>query len=203
MATPYDGKVCLWHWEGEAVSYATIDELTQDVKQQCPVADAIFVKTNDGDSWQGDYDSKAAMRISGPSDIAKWVQALANQGLEFHAWGVLHGSNVNAEADRIIQAAQVPGVKSFILDVEPYDLYWQGSRSDVTALMTRVRNALGDDFHIGLSVDPREHWYDDIYPDAWRPFVNSVHPQCYWAVIAPHGRKEVEGQKKGKGGDEK
>lgn len=183
MATPYDGKVCLWHWEGDAVGYATIDELARDVRKQCPVADAIFVKTSDGDAWQGNYDSKTSMRIDDPGDVSRWVQTLANHGLEFHAWCVLRGLNVNAEADLIIQVAQVPGVKSVILDVEPYDLYWQGSRNDVIALMTRVRNAIGRNFHIGLSVDPRSHWYDEIYPDAWRPYVDSLHPQCYWGTM--------------------
>lgn len=183
MASPYQGKVSLWHWEGDAVGQSTIDQLASSVKSACPVADALFVKTSDGGEWQGNYDSKTAMHINGPSDIAKWVNTLANYGLEFHGWCVLRGVDIDDEINRVVQAASVPGVKSMILDIEPYQYYWQGSRADVIRLMSGVRNQLGNDFHIGLSIDPRSHWFDDIYPDAWRPYVNSVHPQCYWGTM--------------------
>src|SRR5690554_4456238 len=143
MATPYQGKVSLWHWEGDAVGYPTIDALAQAIKTNVPVADAIWVKTSDAGSWQGDFDSKEAMKIRGPADIAKWVNTLANYGLEFHAWCVLRGVDVEDEVARIVQACSVPGVRSMILDVEPYQYYWQGSRQDVIRLMTGVRQNLG------------------------------------------------------------
>lgn len=181
--TPYDGKVCLWHWEGDAVGEPDIPTLVSNVKSRAPVADAIFVKTSDGNKWQGNYDSKASMRIMGPADITKWVNALTAANLKFHAWCVVRGTDIAGEASRIIEAASVPGVKSIILDVEPYPQYWQGTRNDVIQLMSRVRNALGSSVHIGLSVDPRRHWYDAIFPDAWRPYVNSLHPQCYWGTM--------------------
>lgn len=183
MATPYDGKVCLWHWEGDAVSEPDIQTLANTIRSRAPVVDAVFVKTSDGGSWQGRYDSKAAMSIKSQADVAKWVNTLANFGLEFHAWCVVRGVELDDEIARIVEAASVPGVRSMILDVEPYEYYWQGSRDDVTRLMTGVRSVLGQGFHIGLSIDPRRHWYDNIYPDAWRPYVNSVHPQCYWGTM--------------------
>ncbi len=183
MATPYQGKVSLWHWEGDAVGYPTIDALAQAIKTNVPVADAIWVKTSDAGSWQGDFDSKEAMKIRGPADIAKWVNTLANYGLEFHAWCVLRGVDVEDEVARIVQACSVPGVRSMILDVEPYQYYWQGSRQDVIRLMTGVRQNLGPDFHIGICIDPRSHWYNAIFPDAWRPYVNSVHPMVYWGTM--------------------
>lgn len=183
MATSYDGKIGLWHWKGQAVKEATIEALAGSIKQQVPAADAIFVKTSDSNEWQGNFDSKASMRIAGPSDIARWVSSLANAGLDFHGWCVVRGGDVDGEAARIIEAAQVPGVRSMILDVEPYEQYWKGTRDDVVRLMTRVRSALGNGFHIGLSVDPRRSWYNAIYPDAWQPYVNSLHPQCYWQTM--------------------
>ncbi len=183
MASPYDGKISLWHWEGDAVGEPDIQTLVNTVKTRCPAADAIFVKTSDGDGWQGDFDSKTSMNIKGPDDIAKWVSTLKGQGLKFHAWAVVHGQNVDGEVARIVGACQVSGVKSMILDVEPYSQYWKGSRDDVIRLMSGIRNALGRDFHIGLSVDPRTQWYSAIFPDAWRPYVNSLHPQCYWGTM--------------------
>lgn len=183
MATPYDGKIGLWHWKGQAVVEATIEALATSIKQQAPAVSAIFVKTSDGNEWQGNFDSKASMRVSGPSDVARWVSGLTSTGLDFHGWCVVRGVDVEGEAARIIEAGQVSGVQSIILDVEPYEQYWKGTRDDVVQLMTRVRSALGDDFHIGLSIDPRKNWYNAIYPDAWRPYVNSLHPQCYWQTM--------------------
>lgn len=183
MATPYDGKISLWHWKGQAVGETTIEALIDSVKRQAPAVDGIFVKTSDGNEWQGNFDNKASMRVGSPADVARWVNSLANAGLYFHAWCVVRGVDVDGEAARIIEAAQVPGVRSMILDVEPYEQYWKGSREDVIRLMTRVRSALGRSFHIGLSVDPRKNWYSTIYPDAWRPYVDSLHPQCYWQTM--------------------
>ena len=183
MVSPYQDKVALWHWEGDAVGEATIDELARMVKTRAPVVDAIFVKTSDGPEWQGAYDSKESMKIRGPQDIRRWIDTLANYGLEFHSWKVLRGIQIDREIDLIVQTASIPGVKSIILDIEPYEHYWQGSRQDVIRLMSGVRQRIGPNFHIGISVDPRSHWYNAIYPDAWRPYINSVHPQCYWGTM--------------------
>jgi hypothetical protein len=183
MITPYDGKVSLWHWKGQAVVESTIEALIASIKQQAPNTDAIFVKTSDADEWQGNFDNKASMRIAGPADITRWVNTLASAGVDFHAWCVVRGADVDGESARIIEAAQVPGVRSIILDVEPYEQYWKGTRDDVIRLMTRVRSAVGNDLHIGLSIDPRKRWYSAIYPDAWRPYVDSLHPQCYWQTM--------------------
>lgn len=183
MITPYDGNIGLWHWKGQAVGEATIEALVNVIKQQAPNTDAIFVKTSDGGEWQGNFDNKASMRVGSSSDVARWVSALSGADLDFHAWCVVRGTDVNGEAARIIEAAQVPGVQSMILDVEPYEQYWKGTHDDVVQLMTRVRSALGSDFHIGLSIDPRKNWYSAIHPEAWRPYVDSLHPQCYWQTM--------------------
>nr|MBN1229213.1 peptidoglycan DD-metalloendopeptidase family protein [Anaerolineae bacterium] len=183
MATPYDGKVFIWHWTGSAIGEATIDDVANTLKTYSPVTNGVFIKTSDAADWQGRYDTKASMEINGPSDIARWVNTLAPHGLEVHAWCVIKGINISGEISKIVQAAQVPGLRSMILDVEPYDGYWEGDPEDVVTLMSGVRNALGHDFHIGISIDPRRHWYNSIHPQSWRPYVNSVHPQCYWGEM--------------------
>lgn len=183
MSTPYEGKVALWHWEGDAVGYATIKALAKDIRNSCPAADSIFVKTSDGGEWQGNYDSKEAMRISGKSAISNWIDVLNDYDLDFHGWAVVRGVDVDDEAKRVIAAGSVDGVKSMILDVEPYAYYWQGSASDAENLMKQIRAGLGDDFHIGICVDPRTNWYDDIHPEAWQPYVDSIHPMCYWGTM--------------------
>jgi len=53
--------------------------------------------------------------------------------------------------------------------------------------MLRIRRQLPADFHIGMSVDPRRHHFRHIWPEEWRPFVDSIHPQVYWMTfgVAP------------------
>jgi murein DD-endopeptidase MepM/ murein hydrolase activator NlpD len=47
--------------------------------------------------------------------------------------------------------------------------------------MMRIRQLVTDArFHIGMSMDPRPWHYASIFPEEWFPFIESVHPQCYW-----------------------
>lgn len=179
--TPFDGKVAFWHWRGAAVAENTIEDLVRTIKQWSPYVTQVWVKTSDGDDWMSTFDTKPAMAISGPASIARWVQVLEANGMEFHAWCVPKGLNIEAEADLIIQACQVPGVRSMILDIEPYAGFWQGGSTAIRPFMTRIRRGVGGKFHIGMSMDPRRHHYNSIFPNEWKPFINSVHPQTYWA----------------------
>jgi murein DD-endopeptidase MepM/ murein hydrolase activator NlpD len=188
QATPYDGKVAVWHWKGDSLAENTIEDVVRNIKAAAPYVNALFVKTSDatqrdGAQWMGYWDTKRSLAIDGPHSITAWIQVLSRYGMEFHAWCVPKGINVEAETNIIIQACQVPGVKSMILDVEPYAGFWMGGRTGVRPFMTRIRKAIPGSFHIGLSVDPRRNHYDGIFPQEWFPFVNSVHPQDYWATF--------------------
>ncbi len=183
MPTPYDNRVALWHWKGDSLGENSIDEIAQTLKRYAPAVSAIFVKTSDGSEWQGAYDQSQTMGINGPADVDKWVQGLAKYGMDFHAWAVPKGVDIPGESQKIIQVCNRPGVKSMILDVEPYQGFYKGGRETVRPLMTAIRAALPGSFHIGLSVDPRPQHYDAIFPDEWFPFVQSVHPQVYWATF--------------------
>jgi murein DD-endopeptidase MepM/ murein hydrolase activator NlpD len=142
----------------------------------------LFVKTSDGTSWQGRFDN-SSLAVDSPASVDRWVQELQAKGLEFHAWCVLNGLDIEAEADLVIAVCKRPGVRSMILDIEPYAGFWQGGKEAIRPLMLRVRQALGGAFHIGLSVDPRPWHYESIHPAEWYPFVNSVHPQSYWSTF--------------------
>ena len=188
VATPYDGKIGLWHWRGDSVAENTIDDLCQTIKTHAPEVKAVFVKTSDytastGPQWMGYWDNKRALAIDGPASIDRWVTTLQKHGLEFHAWCVPRGADVEREADLIIQACLRPGVKSMILDVEPYDGFWMGGKDGIRPFMVRVRRGIPGSFHIGITVDPRPQHYEHIYPLEWYPFVNSVHPQDYWSTF--------------------
>ncbi|MGJ3241184.1 MAG: peptidoglycan DD-metalloendopeptidase family protein [Anaerolineae bacterium] len=180
--TPYDDKVAIWHWKGDAIAENTIEDFVRNIKQRAPNVDAIWVKTSDGSNWQGDFD-RSQMGINGPDDIDRWVTVLQAHGLEFHAWCVPKGVDVDRETAIINAVCQRPGVKSMILDVEPYAGFWQGGKAGVRPFMLKIRRAIGGVFHIGMSVDPRPWHYASIFPDEWYPFVGSIHPQSYWATF--------------------
>ncbi len=188
QATPYDGKVAVWHWKGDSLAENTIADVAKNIKAVAPYVKALFVKTSDatardGAQWQGFWDTKRALAIDGPQSIDAWVSTLNQYGIEFHAWCVPKGSHLEAETNIIIQVCNRAGVKSLILDVEPYDGFWEGGKDQIRPYMTRIRRGIPGSFHIGLAVDPRSGHYDSIYPQEWFPFVNSVHPQDYWATF--------------------
>ncbi len=180
IITPYDGKIAVWLVHGDDVAEATIDDLAHTIRTYAPAVNAVWVKTNDGADWMSKYDKKQSMSIGGPADIDKWVNTLQKYGLEFHAWCVPRGIDLNAEAAIMTQVCQRPGVRSLILDVEPYQGFWTGGQAKIRPLMLQVRSALPGTFHIGMSVDARKTHYNEIFPQEWYPFVNSVHPQVYW-----------------------
>ncbi len=182
MTTPYDDKIALWHWKGSSVAEQSIEDFVRTLRQWAPYVKQLFVKTSDGSDWMGKYDN-SPLAIHGPATIQRWVQVLEANDMEFHAWAVPKGVDVVAEADLIIAAANVKGVRSVILDIEPHPGFWQGGKDPIRPFMVRVRRGVGGDFHIGMSVDPRRHQYAPIFPAEWRQFVNSIHPQVYWALF--------------------
>ncbi|MCC7451863.1 MAG: peptidoglycan DD-metalloendopeptidase family protein [Anaerolineae bacterium] len=186
MPTPYDGKIAVWHVYGGMVGESTIEEIATTLRRFAPAVSAVFVKVTDGTDWMGSFETaqNSDLAINGPNDVNRWVAKLGRYNLDFHAWALPKGIDPNAEADLMIQVCQQRGVRSLILDVEGGTGFFRGGRDMIRPLMTRLRAGLPADFHIGLSIDPRPNHYDEIYPDEWRPFVNSVHPQVYWKAFS-------------------
>jgi hypothetical protein len=183
MPTPYDGKTLIWHWRGSSVDEETIDELARNIRRLAPNVSGIIVKVADGENWQGMF-SSGDMAINGVDDIVRWVTILESYGLELHVWAVPHGLDIIAETTLLATVANIDGVQSLILDVEPYAGYWQGGEAAIAPFMTSLRDQLTNpNFHIGLMIDPRPHQYDAIFADEWRPYVNSVHPLIYWDMF--------------------
>jgi hypothetical protein len=181
IITPYDNKIGVWLVHGADVGETSIEDVAETILSYAPTINAVYVKTSDGADWMSRYDSKPALWIDGPAAIDRWVNALQKYGLEFHAWCVPRGLNIDAETNVIIQACQRPGVRSMILDVEPYQGFWAGGQSAIRPYMLKIRSAVPGSFHIAMSMDPRPNHYDEIFPMEWFPFVNSVLPQVYWA----------------------
>ncbi len=188
METPYDDKIALWHWQGRAISETSIDDVIATIKGWAPNVTALFVKTSNGTKWQGEYwdaANKPDLAVAGVGDIARWVSKLESNGMEFHAWCVPKGrtSTLAQEAERIVEACRVPGVRSMILDIEPYAYFWEGPKENVRKLMEMVRRDIPGRFHIAMSMDPRPMHKNAIYPEEWMPFIDSIHPQTYWRTF--------------------
>lgn len=179
MATPYDRKIGLVFWKGEAVGENTIAELAHTIVEWAPNAKAVYVKTSDGDRWQSTFDSKQAMAIGSTDDVARWVQVLEDHGLEFHAWCVLKGINIAGEADLVSTCCNVPGVRSMLLDVEDGYGYFAAGAESARNLIQRIRDAIDADFHLGLVFDARGQHPKHIYIEEWLPHVGSLHPMVY------------------------
>lgn len=183
VETPYDGKTAVWHWRGDAIPETTIEQFAANVRRLTPNVKQIWVKTSDGPFFQGTFDTSGPMAVLGVADVDRWVAILSQYDLEFHAWCVPTGVNIDQEAAVISAVCQRPGVMSMILDVEPFQGFWQGGRDLIRPMMLRIRQAVGGSFHIAMSTDSRPQHFDSIFPQEWFPFVNSVHPQTYWATF--------------------
>ena len=181
-STPYDGKQSLWFWKGSAVQERSVEALLKRLKLRAPHVQQIWVKISDGEHWMARYDD-SPLAIRGPESIERWIAACAVADIEFHAWAVPHGLDIARETAPIIAACRLEGLRSLILDVEPYTNYWQGGASAVRPFMLTLRRSLGTRFHIGMSVDPRPQHYRSVFPGEWQPFIDSLHPQSYWKTF--------------------
>ena len=71
MATPYDGKVAVWHWKGDSIAEDTIEDLVQTIKTWAPAVTQVWVKTSDGENWQGEFDTDRDMAIDSVASVDK------------------------------------------------------------------------------------------------------------------------------------
>ncbi len=185
--TPFAGRILWVHWEGDRVEEESIGELAANIARDTPNVAGVLVKSSDGHHWQGHYDGKRALAVSGPERLAAWAGILASQGLELHLWCVLRGAQVEAEAARVVEACAVPGVRSMLLDVESGPAYFGGrSAAEARALISRIRAGVGPDFHLGLNFDARGGHPRSIHIGEWLPEVQSLHPMVYHQAFGRH-----------------
>ncbi|MFZ4827834.1 MAG: peptidoglycan DD-metalloendopeptidase family protein [Phototrophicaceae bacterium] len=184
--TPYDGQVGIWYWEGDSVQESSKEEVIRNIKSLSPAITQFWLKTSNGHLWQGRSDNKRALAVDGYNNITEWGEVCKKYGMELHAWCVPRAStSIALEAELMIQTANHPMVKSLNVDVEPdTKWYWTGTAEQVRELMLLVRKGVPSNYHIGMTVDPRPWHYNTIFPDAWRPFINSIHPMVYWATFS-------------------
>ncbi len=180
MATPFDRRILWVHWMGDKVGEKTIEQLAATVKKYSPTADGIVIKTSDGPLWQGVHDTNALMAVRGLQSIQSWVQTLNAYQLETHLWCTLRGRNADAEANLVIQACRVPGIKSMRLDLNVSDWYASGLSAEVArAEAQKIRAGLGPGIHLAVSFDPRGSQPARVHLDEWAAHVQSLHPRVF------------------------
>jgi uncharacterized protein YvpB len=186
MATPYHRTVGVVHWAGKALAQSTIDAVVATLVHEAPNVKAVYVMTSDGADWQGLFDdpaNKHDLAILGPDDIARWVRKLGAADIDFHAWAVLKGKDIEREAQRVAAVCNVPGVKSMLLDVEDGEGNFSGGPLEARALIERIRAQIPPDFHLGLALAAHGQHPEAIHIEEWLPYVQSLHPMVYHRVV--------------------
>jgi hypothetical protein len=188
MSTPYDGKILMVNWMGAKTPGKTIAETAQLIRDKMPNVTGLLLKTGNGTKWQAEISDGGRKAITGLPRIQEWVDEFGRHGLEIHVWAVPRGKrpadtprspDLEAEAEKFVSAANVPGVKSLLLDVEQGESYWRGSIDDVGKLMGLIRAGVGAGTHIGMILDGRRNRSFADTVDPWIPFIDSLHPMVY------------------------
>ena len=182
MTTPFDGRLLWWHWRPDSVNVLARSSLALEVLERTPKAAGMIVKVAHGHTWQGPRTNNGPLAIHGPDDVANWAQSLAAHSLDLHIWATPVGIHPQHEASVVAQAANAPGVKSLILDVEPYGDFWQGDDAAAEQYMKTLRASTSNALHIGLSLDSRNVGkLRAIHFSSWIAVgIDSLHPQVYW-----------------------
>ena len=185
MTTPFDGKLNWWHYRADSVAFDTRADFGAEVGKRTPAAAGVIVKVAHGHTWEGPKGSDSPIAIHGPDDVALWAGKLAAYDLDLHIWATPVGADPQREAMVVAQAANAPGVKSVILDVEPYAGFWQGDAAAAEQYMTTLLSSVSADLHIGLSLDSRNVGkLKAIQFGVWTSWgIKSLHPQVVLARL--------------------
>jgi hypothetical protein len=147
----------------------------------------ILLKTHDGQTWMGRWDSSLA---HGPHDVASMAEYFESAGVPFHAWCVVKGLDPIAEA-QMASEVLANGARSITFDLEPPEgrHYWQAGRAEAVAFGHEMRR-LQPTAHLGVAPDARP-WQLNAVPMAeFAGFCDEIMPQTYWRTFdnAPNYR---------------
>ena len=143
MPTPFDATLAGVFWSGRSVGERSISQLVTNVKSSAPNMTEVYVKTSDGAFWQGHFDeTNPGLTMSGPPALTQWIDTAGKLGLHIHAWCVLNGEDAGGEAQRVLEACAVPGLKSMLLDVEDGTAFFNGGAENARGLIESIRRGL-------------------------------------------------------------
>jgi len=193
MSTPFDGKIYLVNWKARNTPGENIADCARLIRQKMPNVSGIMLKCSNGTAWQGEVDDFGPQAITSAGRVKEWVDTFAEFDLEVHIWGVPRGKrptggqpNLPAEAEKLILAGRVEGVKSVGLDIEHGRFYWQGSADEASELMTLIKAGLPEEMHLFAIMDGRRNRPFDRFVDPWIPFMDSLHLMVYPVMFGRH-----------------
>lgn len=141
---------------------------------------AVVVKTHDGVDWMSTYDHVPGA-IDGPEEVGVIASYFENQGLPFHAWCVIKGSDPVREAEMAANVLDA-GARSLTLDLESYEGFWAGSVDDARRFGEELRSA-APSARVDLAIDPRPWMMGRVPIDEFVQFTDGIRPQLYWDVF--------------------
>jgi LysM repeat protein len=175
LATSAANHHLVWVWQ-----FATEGEPAEIAPRLRANGLGIVLKAFDGTRWMSDYD-RSPYAISDPSQAGVLANYFESEGVPFHAWCVLHGSNPVREAEMAASVLEA-GARSLWLDVEPHPGFWRGSAEAALRFGEELRR-LQPDARVVLSIDPRP-WHLGPAPlHEFASFSNVLAPQQYWGIF--------------------
>jgi LysM repeat protein len=165
----------VWVWQ-----FATDGEPAEIAARLQPNGLGIILKAFDGTRWMSDFD-RSPYAISGLSQAGVLAGYFESEGVPFHAWCVLHGSNPAREAEMAASVLEA-GARSLWLDVEPHPGFWRSNPEAALRFGEELRR-LQPNARVVLSIDPRP-WHLGPAPlGEFASFSNLIAPQQYWGMF--------------------
>ncbi len=168
----------IWSWQFDT------DGDMEDQLAKCRQAGAgILIKVLDGNEWMSTFD-KSPEAITDAGRAANVAQWFAERGVPVALWSVPKGLSDEGLDDEMARTAGVitqarDHIEAFVLDVEPYDHFWQGSEAQARQFVQGLR---GKGVPIVVAPDARP-WHLHGSMHAFCQEADGIVPQAYWRTF--------------------
>jgi nucleoid-associated protein YgaU len=148
----------------------------------------VIVKTHLGTEWMAGTQDPTSDAVTGPERVAELARLFESNGVPFHAYAVVKGTDPVLEAQ---MAASVlgAGARSLFIDLEPYSGYWQGTPEGALAFGAELRR-LQPGATVVTAIDPRPWWLGGIPLKEFASFSNALAPLIYWETFDSPGTRD-------------
>ena len=141
----------------------------------------LILKTHTGTEWIKSQDT-SPYGISGPLQVATLASYFERYGVPFHTYCVLKGLDPMREAEMCAQVIG-SGARSVIVDLEPYEGYWQGT--------PEAARIFGEEFRrrqpggtMYLCIEPRPWQVSRVPAAEFAAFSQAIVPMTYWETFS-------------------
>ncbi|MEX2247410.1 MAG: twin-arginine translocation signal domain-containing protein [Dehalococcoidia bacterium] len=142
---------------------------------------AAILKTHDGVEWMSKYDHHADA-IDGPAQIRRLADFFEDQGVPFHAWCVVHGTDPIREA-QMVGEVLYSRARSVVLDLEGSSGFWRGTKDDAVRFGEELRR-IAPNGRVDISIDARP-WRINLVPmEEFVYYTDGIWPQLYWDTFS-------------------